>query len=292
MRKLLCATDLSARAERAVRRAASVAQQHGAELLLLHVVDDDQPHHIIEARIAEARAHLDSELAALPGGGGAIAAIEVVAGNAFQAIARYAHEWNAELIVMGAHRRRALLDVFIGSTLERVLRADGLPVLVANTDDQDPYRDVLLALDVSPASARAVRAAQALRLLDGKFTIVHAYEAAFTGMLESDGALPVDARVLSDTRAREARDKLGEFLAANGLDVRHVQLTIDAGPPFDAIHHAVVHRSPQLLVVGTRGLTGLKRVFLGSVADRVLREIECDILAVPPPRGEAPQHSG
>ncbi len=46
----------------------------------------------------------------------------------------------------------------------------------------------------------------------------------------------------------------------------------------------LAQQAPQLLVVGTRGLTGLKRVFLGSVADRVLREIECDILAVPPPR--------
>lgn len=284
MRKLLCATDLSMRAERAVRRAAGLAQQHGAELLLLHVVDDDQPHHIIEARQAEARAHLESGAAALPGGRDSIAAIEVVAGNAFEAIARYALEWNAELIVMGAHRRRALVDVFVGSTLERVLRADGVPVLVVNTGEHGPYRDVLLALDISPASTRAVQAARSLGLLDGGISVVHAYDAAFTGMLEGSGASPDEARAYSEAWEREARARLRAFLAANDLADHRIELTIDSGSPYDAIHHAVAQQAPQLLVVGTRGLTGLKRVFLGSVADRVLREIECDILAVPPPR--------
>jgi nucleotide-binding universal stress UspA family protein len=45
----------------------------------------------------------------------------------------------------------------------------------------------------------------------------------------------------------------------------------------------VVERSrPHLLVIGTRGHTGFKRLLLGSVAERALNEIECDILAVPP----------
>jgi len=284
MKKLLCATDLSKRSDRAMRRAANLAQQHGAGLLLLHVVDDDQPHHIIEARQAEARAHLEAQAASLPGGHGAIAAIEVVAGNAFESIARYAREWNAELIVMGAHRRRALADVFIGSTLERVLRADGVPVLVVNTDEHGPYRDVLLALDVSPASTRAVQAARELGLLDGDISVVHAFDAVFTGALEGSGASAEEVRAYRDAWEREARARLRAFLATGDLADRRVELTVDSGSPFDAIHQAVLQQEPQLLVVGTRGLTGLKRVFLGSVADRVLREIECDILAVPPPR--------
>ena len=284
MKKLLCATDLSTRSERAMRRAAGLAQQHGAALLLLHVVDDDQPHHIIEARQAEARAHLEAQAAALPGGRASIAAIEVVAGNAFESIARHAREWNAGLIVMGAHRRRALADVFIGSTLERVLRADGAPVLVVNADGHLPYDDVLLALDVSPASRQAVQSARALGLLEGKVAVVHAFDAVFTGMLEGSGASPEEVRAYAEAWEREARSRLRAFLGANGLDDRRVELTVDSGTPYDAIHHAVEQQAPQLLVVGTRGLTGLKRVFLGSVADRVLREIECDILAVPPPR--------
>lgn len=283
MRKLLCATDLSARADRAVRRAALLARHYDAELLLLHVVDDDQPKHFVEARLTEARAHLETDAARAPGGPTVIAAIEVVAGHASQTIARYAREWNAELIVMGAHRRRVLLDVFVGTTLERVLRADGLPVLVVNADFAGPYHRVLLALEPSEASARAVRAAGELQLLGGEVAIVHAYESTYTGMLETAGAVPEVAASYAESWERAAHTRLQEFLREVGLGARPIDLLIERGPPFDAIRGAVEKRSPQLLVIGTRGLSGLARVFLGSVADRVLREIDCDILAVPPP---------
>ncbi len=283
MRKLLCATDLSARADRAVRRAARLAQHYGAELLPLHVVDDDQPTHFVEARLAEARAHLESDAARAPGGRAVVAAIEVAAGHAFQVIARYAHEWNAELIVMGAHRRRVLLDVFIGTTLERVLRADGLPVLVVNSDFAGHYQRVLLALEPSEASARAVRAADGLQLLGGEVGIVHAYE-TYAGVLETAGAVPEVATAYAESAESDARTRLQEFLREVGLAARPIDLLIERGSPFEAIQGVIGQRSPQLLVIGTRGLSGLARVFLGSVADRVLREIDCDILAVPPPR--------
>ena len=67
MRRLLAATDLSPRSDRAARRAADLARSLGAELLLLYVVDDDQPASLAEAERREALALLHgraSELAA------------------------------------------------------------------------------------------------------------------------------------------------------------------------------------------------------------------------------------
>ncbi|MBV6418558.1 MAG: hypothetical protein CMLOHMNK_03466 [Steroidobacteraceae bacterium] len=284
MRKLLCATDLSTRAERAVRRAALLARQYSAELLLLHVVDDDQPKHFVETRLAEARAHLEADAARAPGGPEAVAAIEVVAGHASETIARYAHEWNADLLVMGVHRRRVLLDVFIGTTLERVLRVDRRPVLVVSADDVRPYRRVLLALDTSQASACAVRAAGEFALLDGELAIVHAWEPTYSGQLETAGAVPDTAAAYAENWSREAQARLQGFLREVGLATLPIEQQIERGPPFDAIRNAVEKRAPQLLVIGTRGLSGLARVFLGSVAERVLRDVDCDILVVPRPK--------
>ena len=281
MRKLLCATDLSTRADRAVRRAALLARQYGAELLLLHVVDDDQPKHFVEARLAEARAHLETDAARAPGGPEAIAAIEVVAGHASETIARYARDWNAELIVMGVHRRRVLLDVFVGTTLERVVRADRLPVLVVSSDYSGHYQRVLLALDASAASARAVRTARDFALLDGDVAVVHAWEPVYAGMLETAGAIPDTAAAYTENWSREALERLQGFLREVGLAVRPADLQIERGPPFDAIRDAVAKRAPHLLVIGTRGLGGIARALLGSVAEYVLRAIECDILVVP-----------
>jgi universal stress protein E len=87
------------------------------------------------------------------------ATIEVRRGTVFSSIIDAARSFNADLLVMGAHRRRLLSDVFTGTTLERVLRTGGTPALMVNAATFVPYESVLLALDTSEASARAARCA-------------------------------------------------------------------------------------------------------------------------------------
>ena len=81
--------------------------------------------------------------------------------------------------------------------------------------------------------------------------------------------------------AREASEGLHRFLDSIGL-LSRAHLLLEEGPPFLAIKKVVERVRPHLLVIGTRGHTGLKRLLLGSVTERVASEIECDVLAVPP----------
>jgi universal stress protein E len=79
----------------------------------------------------------------------------------------------------------------------------------------------------------------------------------------------------------KARSAVAGFLADDGLgDIATV--IVERGAPFEVIQDAVKKMRTDLLVIGTRGYGGLKRILLGSVADQVLRGIGCDILAVPP----------
>jgi len=57
---------------------------------------------------------------------------------------------------------------------------------------------------------------------------------------------------------------------------------VEHAAPYEAIVRTCSALDVDLVVIGTRGLTGLKRILLGSVTDEVLRGIECDVLAVPP----------
>jgi len=82
--------------------------------------------------------------------------------------------------------------------------------------------------------------------------------------------------------ASETRRKLADFVDQLQLGDLRYDLRLAEGPTFRTIKEFVEKEQPDLLVIGTRGLTGVKRILLGSVADAVLRGIECDILAVPP----------
>src|SRR3712207_1117690 len=77
---------------------------------------------------------------------------------------------------MGAHRKQLLRDIFIGTTIERVIRTGPYPVLMVNSEVEQNYSNVLAAIDMSESSARAIRAAKQLELIEGaRLTFVHAF---------------------------------------------------------------------------------------------------------------------
>ena len=281
MKKIICATDLSLRADLAIDRAADLARQFGAELRLLHVVDQDQPRELVEFETQRARVALEGRLAAMRTPVPRVQC-EITAGSVFDSIVKAAQTWNADLLVLGAHRRRILRAVIVGTTIERVMRTGHHPVLMVNSASLVRYESVLLALDASDASAHAVRASQSLGLLDNvRVSIVHAFEPLDKGMLGWAGVQEDTITEYSANWEREAGEEIRSFLSQLGLDGAAAHVVLEEGPPFSAIKGAVESLRPHLLVIGTHGRTGLARALLGSVAGRVLSEIECDILAVP-----------
>jgi universal stress protein E len=286
MKRILVASDLSKRSRRAIRRAVALARQFGAELIALHVADDDRPEELIAAECRSAEAALREHLAAAGAEGLAPQpVITTSAGDPFKVISDEADRVEADLIVVGAHRKRLLGDVFTGTTIERVMRLGSRPVLMVNRDGEKPYRQVLAAVDLSEASAHALRTARAIGLLDpAHAAAVHGFIPLGEGMMYYAN---VDQKRIEEhvaISASEARAALGGFLRDNGFTDMADVLFVEKGGPYEAIEIGVSKFRPDLLVIGTRGHSGVKRILLGSVADQVLRQIDTDILAVPPRR--------
>ena len=155
--QFLAATDFSTRSQRAVRRAGLLAQEHGAELALVHVVDDDQPQDLVALETREAERILNEQIRAVPELQQVACRPLVVSGDPFDGILRTARSAQPDLIVMGAHRKQLLLDIFVGTTIERVIRTGPYPVLMVNNEAEAPYRTALAAIDVSEPSANAIK---------------------------------------------------------------------------------------------------------------------------------------
>ena len=100
MQRILTTTDFSMRSQRSVRRAGLLARKTGAELMLLHVVDDDQPAHLIElerneaSKLLEGQQESTAELRDIP------CRFIVNTGDAFDVILHTAESTSADLIVM------------------------------------------------------------------------------------------------------------------------------------------------------------------------------------------------
>jgi universal stress protein E len=280
---ILAATDFSTRSHRALRRAGALAAARGAELTILHVVDDDQPRELVEIESREATRILTEQIAAMA----ELRAVQcrpmIIGGNPFDGILVSARSIGADLIVMGAHRKQLLRDIFIGTTVERVIRTGPYPVLMVNNETNGPYRSAVAAVDTAEPSAKAVRTARSVGLVgDESITLLHAFlppgkrKMSTAGLKQSS----IDEYVADERRS--ATDELLAFLAAHELGGPNLSLRVEEGEPFEVISRAVEDMRPDLLIIGTQGRTGLLKVLLGSVTEQALRRLDIDILAVPP----------
>ena len=100
--RVLCATDLSPRSQRAVTRAVLLANQLDAQLILLHVEDRDRR---IDGTVS-AREQIAQQINSIRPEVRLESAIRVHEGEYLPLIATVAQETNADLIVLGSHRRK------------------------------------------------------------------------------------------------------------------------------------------------------------------------------------------
>src|ERR1044071_8824355 len=107
----------------------------------------------------EAQRVLHEQMESMPELNGVQTRPMVVTGDPFDGILRTAAAVNANLIVMGSHRKQLLLDIIVGTTIERVIRKGTFPVLMVNNEAQRRYERVVAPVDMSASSADALRTA-------------------------------------------------------------------------------------------------------------------------------------
>nr|WP_298726811.1 universal stress protein [uncultured Steroidobacter sp.] len=278
MTRLLCATDLLPKSERAIDRAGILARELGADLSLLHVVSPTASERVLEQELQIAIARMRSRVRPPLWRHGAAPEVVVRPGNPVRLICDTLAREPVDLLIIGPHERRNMVDGVSGTIAEKVLSARKCPLLLVQQDADVSYRNVLFALDDSPESGLAVRGAEALVLgSQSQATVLHVYEPPLKGMVPS-------AR--QATSAQEARDRaatgIQQLLKRESADDTRYEVLVEEGHPIPAIVRAVEQHRPQLLVMGTRAVSRMRRALLGSVASQLLKDLTgCDVLIVP-----------
>lgn len=141
-----------------------------------------------------------------------------------------------------------------------------------------PLRTILVAVDFSEPSHRAVDAAVELAKATGaKLTIFHAFELPMPAVTPYEVAIP--AAYLDESRKAAATQLASAVGRAQEAGVE-AESRLGEGPAAHCIAEAAEEISADLVVVGTHGHTGLKHFVLGSVAERTLRHSPCSVLTV------------
>ncbi|MEC9346727.1 MAG: universal stress protein [Pseudomonadota bacterium] len=287
MKTILVATDFSERSDRALRRAILLARQFDAAILLVHVVDDDQPRRIVDTERDEAWTLLRQISATLRDVDGVACESRVILASPFVGIAQAVTDAAPDLLVIGPHRRQVLRDVFVGTTAERTFRSVDCPILMANATPAGPYRHVLLTTDLSDGSRDALRRYRRSGLNEhARSSLLYLFDAPALRLVLGN-TMPRQHRdhYLADERTDAARE-LSRFMASTGLgNARPIVRHDDAGVPHEILKAADAEKA-DLIVVATHGRDGLTTMLIGSVTEQVLGNALIDVLAIPPQPGE------
>jgi nucleotide-binding universal stress UspA family protein len=284
--KVLLASDLGARCDRAFDRAARLAAAWRSELVVLNVATAPDAPDLALAWAAgsdpvplerPAHEHVREDAAAI----GAQARLVVARGEPAPTIAEHAARLDAGLVVVGMARDEAFGRFLLGSTGERLVRTLRAPLLVVRERARAPYRRIVVATDFSASSAHALRTA--LRWFpDAGFALFHAH--APVGHEPPDSA--ESRRIADAVRRGEGAD----FVAANvpdAADRARIGLVVECSRLEAALAAYVRAHGADLVAMGTHGRTGLRQVLLGSAATRLLAWVPCDTLIVREPPADA-----
>lgn len=194
-----------------------------------------------------------------------------------------------DLVVIGTHGRTGADRVVLGSVAERVVRHCRVPVLVAPGVAREPgrpvdapFENVLVAIDFSEGSTRALRAGIAMaRTTGAKLTLLHVgiSQAIMVSQIWMDAVSPAMVEI-HDRLAREAQRQLDRLMRDEVPETLRGRVLLREGVAADTIVQQISLGSYDLVVMGTHGHTGMQRVILGSVAERVLRHSPVPVLVV------------
>lgn len=278
--RIVAATDLTERSDRALDRALRLLADGAGQLSIIHVVDDGLPDDIAAEREQEALGTIRDHLAAADPDVAKDVFVEIRVGSAWDEVVRCAIRERADLIVVGIPRPVVLRDLLSGTTAERILRNSSVPVLAVTRKPTASYADVVLGADFSVPSRMALEFAVRLAPT-ARVHMVHAYDIPFRTLMPGEPAGSTSRRL-----ARQFEDPIREQIEAfnrslsPALARRGFRCVVREGDVVTVLRRQVRKLRSPLLVLGTHGRTGLARAFMGSTTEAILSDPPCDVLAV------------
>jgi nucleotide-binding universal stress UspA family protein len=194
------------------------------------------------------------------------------------ALCQAAHDAGAQMIAVGTRGLGGLPWLLLGSVAQVVVRSAEMDVLVAKGEEsgEGGLQRLLVPMDFEAPALRALEMAIALAAPGAEIDVLHCVE-----MPPSGRALSASHAALKRLHAAitEVMNRKGSELVAscdrNDLTIR---FQCEAGRAKKVVIDWAEHRGYDLVVMGSRGLHGVRRVLLGSVAEATVRHASCSVL--------------
>jgi nucleotide-binding universal stress UspA family protein len=280
---MMLATDLTAASDRAFDRAVQLAAEWDAILTVCHVVEASSLRPWgIEHRIKIAETEVERLLRGSEGMLKRKISRHIILGDPAERVIEHARGIGSDLLITGPAQVKVIGDKLFGSTAARILRHARQPLLAVRRRAEGPYRKVAVAVDFSDSSRDAYFCGRTL-FPRAEFTLIHAYDMSpdWFGR-NADRSMDIVEAEEKARVIRKAQQDLEDLTAdVDTADLKYASV-LAQGTPEIVLGSYVDEHWPDLVVTGTHGRTGVQEAMIGSVTERFLHVLPCDILAIRP----------
>ena len=214
--------------------------------------------------------------------------VETTVGDPAQKIVAKAKRDHADVIAMATHGRSAIGRGLLGSVTDKVAHSSSTPMLIVRPNEGEPIElisSLIVGLDGSKVAEATIEPACYLAASLGIPTLLlrataSVARAAAYGSEQylAPGTLYGD----SDAKAKEYLDTVAAGQISLDVDVK---TRVGPGTAYNEIRSAAAKQPGSLIILATRGRSGLTRWVLGSVTDAIIRSLDGPVLVIPPSIG-------
>jgi len=277
--KILVAFDGSDSSRNALKQALDKFDQSWIKVLIvtpayegdLELVGVHDIHHLLEGPTEE----LKQAAKDIVGSESGRVNIDVVKGEAFERIIQAAVDENCSLIIMGRRGLHRVERMLMGSVTAKVIVHSDADILVIPRDAEIGWNNIIVATDGSANSEKAL--AKAVDL--GK---THRGRITGVTVVNMHPEHYADAAGVIDKLDEKANMILSEAVLRADADGVELETSLLHGNPAAEITNYAKEHDGGIIFVGSRGLSGLKKIFMGSVAEKVIGLAPCAVFVTRP----------
>lgn len=292
MKTVIVGIDYSDNSERALREASRIANWMDSKLVCLHVIEDEILQEFRGTPTFDESGVLDSALRRLElhvantVGAGHDIECKAVIGHPFKECLASIDATGADLLVLGSHGLKKDNPRRVGTLASRCIRKAPVDVLLVRQVQDGPFRSILACVDFSENSLRAAYRAADIAVQDNAaLELYHVYRSPIYIASEAGGlgpVLPPIDSVQAKAQLKEKLNGLAEKISVYGDNLEVRTEVIEHASVSAAIVERIEENAVDLVVLGTRGRTGMKILLMGTTAEHIIHDAPCSALAVKP----------
>jgi nucleotide-binding universal stress UspA family protein len=276
LEKILVPVDVNRDSGEQISTAKKIALAYHSEIILLYVIpDEDLKDAIRDIVVKSVSMSLNEIRDLLAGQNVGVRAPLVLIGKPVEKIVQVADSENVNLVLMGSHGEEKKNKFKLGLLADQLIRILDVPVGVVKPGCATMFKNIICPVDFSDPSMRALyNAILLVRQFGAGLRILTVYEP----ISYVSPRLDVDLKKENTARLKKVKSEMSRFLEGFNLNGINYETEIRTGIPHEIILSAIRKHGHDLLIMGTSGRTGMSRFFMGSVTEKVIREMPCSFI--------------